>query len=75
MAQDLAWRCDHHPDRRDCPDALIAQVRGGYGLPVRDGPSGHAASVIEIAYCPWCGTMLPPIGDLDLSALPPDDSD
>jgi hypothetical protein len=46
------------------PDALIDQVRGGYG----DG----SVSVIEIAFCPWCGAKLPPIADLDLD-LPGDD--
>jgi hypothetical protein len=50
------------------PDALIDQVRGGYGIIVHDG----SVSVIEIAFCPWCGAQLPPIADLDLD-LPGDD--
>lgn len=61
MADDLERICTHHPDRLDCPDALIAQVRGGFGLIVHDGGS----SVIEIGFCPWCGTALPSIGFID----------
>jgi hypothetical protein len=73
MAYDLAQKCDLHPDRAACPDAMIAPVRGGYGLYVRDGEKGYGASVIEIAYCPWCGAKLSAIGEIDLSALPPED--
>jgi hypothetical protein len=71
MADDLALVCDRHAERDECPDALIAHLRGGYGLYVRDGENGHAASVVEIAYCPWCGTRLPEIEEIDLSAFPP----
>jgi len=46
-------------------------LRGGYGLYVHDGENGHGASVIQIAYCPWCGTRLPDIDEIDLSAFPP----
>ncbi|WP_145751101.1 DUF6980 family protein [Nitrospirillum amazonense] len=66
MAGDLNRSCKVHADRSDCPDALINQVRGGYGIIVHDGGS----SVVEIAFCPWCGTKLPPIGGLDLPSLP-----
>lgn len=69
MAADLNHTCDQHADRSDCPDALVGQVRGGYGIIVHDGGSG----VVEIGFCPWCGAKLPPIGDLDLSDLPNDD--
>jgi hypothetical protein len=72
MASDLNHVCELHSDRAGCPDAIIAQVRGGYGLYVRDGDDGYGSSVIEIGFCPWCGTSLPPIGELDLSGLPPD---
>ena len=58
MAWHVASTCAQHPDRYDCPDALIARVRGGYGIIVHDG----GRSVIEICVCPWCGTKLPPIG-------------
>jgi len=51
---------------------MIAPLRGGFGLYVRDGEGGYGSSVIEIAFCPWCGAKLPPIEPLDLSALLPD---
>ena len=72
MAFDLDQVCDLHPDRAACPDAMIARARGGYGLYVRDGEDGYGASVIEIAFCPWCGTKLPSMGEIDLSQLPPE---
>lgn len=53
---------------------MIAPVRSGYGLYVRDGEDGYANSIIEIAYCPWCGAKLPQVGEVDLSTLPPDDA-
>ena len=62
MKHDLEHVCRHHPNRYDCPDDLVARVRGGYGLMIHDG----SESVIEIAFCPWCGTSLPPIQALDL---------
>jgi len=65
MTADLTQKCALHADRWACPDAMIAEVRGGFGLYVRDGKNSRATSVIEIAHCPWCGTRLPPIGDLD----------
>ena len=65
MDFDLAQVCDQHADPADCPDSLIGEVRGGYGLRVHDGGS----SVVEIAHCPWCGAKLPPIGEIDLSQL------
>lgn len=61
MAFDLDQKCDLHADRAACPDAMIARVSGGYGLYVRDGEDSYGSSVIEIAYCPWCGTRLPAI--------------
>jgi hypothetical protein len=57
MKFDLEQVCAQHPDPFDCPDSLVARVRGGYGLIVHNGGSG----VIEIRFCPWCGTPLPPI--------------
>ena len=62
MTTQLAQQCDRHQSRYDCPDSLIHQVRGGYGLIVLG-----TDSVIEIAFCPWCSTRLPAIEDLDLS--------
>jgi hypothetical protein len=57
MDYDLEQQCDQHPDRYDCPDALISYTPEyrEYGLIVHDG--GHSTVVIE--YCPWCGTQLP----------------
>lgn len=60
MATNVDSVCDHHPDRYDCPDALVDTVRGGYGLMIHNDGGG---SVIEIAFCPWCGSKLPPIAD------------
>ena len=62
MAYDLNQRCEIHESRADCPDAFIKEVRGGYGLIVHDGGS----SVVEIAFCPWCGSKLAPIATLGL---------
>lgn len=61
MDYDVAQTCDMHPTRFDCPDALVAIVRGGYGLIVHDG----GQSVIEIRFCPWCGSRLPEMHDID----------
>jgi hypothetical protein len=57
--------CDKHANRKACPDAMIIEARGGYGLPVRDGRAAYASSVIEIGFCPFCGAKLPPIGELE----------
>ncbi len=73
LAIDLNQTCDSHSDRAACPDAMIAQVRGGYGLYVRSGENGYGSGVIEIAFCLWCGAEFPPIGETDLSLLPADD--
>lgn len=58
MNRDLGERCDQHPDRFDCADALIHYVEeaGIYGLIVHDGGSSY----VRIAYCPWCGSPLGP---------------
>lgn len=71
MADDLDQICDLHPDRADCPEALIAEVRGGFGLIIHDG----ACSVIQIDFCPWCGAALPPIADLPFPDAEPEDDD
>ncbi|WP_442854127.1 DUF6980 family protein [Brevundimonas sp. Root1279] len=72
MAYDLSRTCDLHAARAACPDAMIARVKGGFGLYIRDGENGFATSTIEIAYCPWCGTKLPPTEDFD-EPLPAED--
>lgn len=57
MTCQASWQCDAHPDRYDCPDALISFVvrYREYGLIVHDGGSSY----IVISYCPWCGARLP----------------
>jgi hypothetical protein len=49
-------RCEEHPDRFDCPDALIhfAKNTGKYGIINHDGGSFF----IAISFCPWCGKSL-----------------
>lgn len=58
MRIELESTCDQHPDRWDCPDALIGHwpKSNEYGLIVHDGGS----SMITITFCPWCGTNLAP---------------
>ena len=62
MVLQLEEKCESHSSRYDCSDSLIHRVRGGYGLIVLG-----TNSVIEIAFCPWCGARLPAIEDLNLS--------
>lgn len=56
MMEQVNLKCADHPDRFDCPDALVNFFAkpNVYGLIVHDGGS----SFVEIAYCPWCGTRL-----------------
>lgn len=57
MKAEVDRKCDVHPRRADCPDALVdfAENLEEYGLLVHDGTS----SIIRILYCPWCGSRLP----------------
>lgn len=57
MAEAVEGSCDLHPDRFECPDALLHRSArtGEYGIIIHDGGS----SVASIGYCPWCGTKLP----------------
>jgi len=64
LAFDLNQKCDQHASRFECPDALIAEVRGVYGMIVHDGGN----SLIEISFCPWCGAKLPNIADIEPDA-------
>jgi hypothetical protein len=53
MADAVEQECSDHPNRADCPDALVrytAQSRE-YDLIVHDG----GMSDIAIQFCPWCG--------------------
>jgi hypothetical protein len=56
MTGNVENSCPDHPDRHDCPDALIDywSDSGRYGIIIHDG----GGSMIEISYCPWCGTQL-----------------
>ena len=53
MDQDLNQKCNVHPNRNDCPEALIDVVKGGFVLLVHDGGS----SGVSIDFCPWCGAQ------------------
>ena len=56
MTEMVTSACAQHPDRFDCPDALIhfSPRRGEYGIIVHDGGS----SFVSIVFCPWCGASL-----------------
>ncbi len=56
MSDAVNYRCPIHSDPFDCPDSLIHySSTDGYGLIVHDDGS----AVINIEFCPWCGTKLP----------------
>jgi hypothetical protein len=56
MQYNVENTCDLHEDRFDCPDCLVMfDAQHQYGLIIHDG----GRSVIQISYCPWCGTKLP----------------
>ncbi len=44
-------------EEKDNPDVIIKYIPkfDEYGIPIYDGGS----SMIEIKFCPWCGTKLP----------------
>lgn len=67
MEQNVTATCTQHPDGHDCPDILLRRVRGGYGIKIADDAGG---GVIEISYCPWCGSNLPPIQDIEINDRP-----
>ena len=56
MTEMVTFVCGQHPDRFQCPDALIhfSQRSCEYGIIVHDGGS----SFVSIAFCPWCGASL-----------------
>ena len=54
MEYNVYSTCALHPDRFDCPDALIHKSLDDYGIIIHDG----GRSVVEIAFCPWCAKKL-----------------
>jgi len=56
MEEQISARCPQHPNREDCPDAIVsfAPQSKSYGIYIHDGGS----SSIAISFCPWCGTRL-----------------
>jgi hypothetical protein len=56
MTEAVTSSCEQHPDRFDCPDALIdySPRSRRYGIIIHDGGS----SSMTIAFCPWCGSSL-----------------
>jgi hypothetical protein len=61
MASNVESECDQHPDRFDCPDALVHYTAkwDSFGLIVHDG----GRSVIRMQFCPWCGAKLRDLSD------------
>jgi hypothetical protein len=57
MSEAVAFACEQHSDRFDCPDCLVHYTPqfDEYGLIVHDG----GASCVAISFCPWCGARLP----------------
>lgn len=58
MRDDLDHVCQAHPNRFECPDAIIAydQTTDEYGIIAHNEGS---PLVTVIYFCPWCGTKLP----------------
>lgn len=56
MRSNVENGCDLHPDRFECPDALVhySERTRRYGLIIHGG----GQSVIAIRFCPWCGARL-----------------
>ena len=52
----LDHTCPDHPNPFDCPDHIIYHDsrHNDYGIIIHDG----GQSVVQIAYCPWCGAKL-----------------
>ena len=58
MEKELALQIETGTKRFADPDALVwySEKFDEYGIIVHDGGS----STVEILFCPWCGTKLPP---------------
>ena len=57
MRAQLNWTCPDHVSASECPDILVGRFgsAGRYGIYIHDGGS----SLVEIHFCPWCGSKLP----------------
>jgi len=57
MIRAVSSSCSTHPNRFDCPDAIVEYFPkfDEYGIIVHDG----GTSVMGIHFCPWCGAHLP----------------
>jgi hypothetical protein len=56
LEQNSVCDCKEHLDKYACPDVLIDyhEKTNKFGIIVHDG----GTSMVEINYCPWCGTKL-----------------
>jgi len=63
MADAVNSRCQEHPERHQCPDALLefSAASNAYGLMIHDGGSSSRS----ISFCPFCGSRLPVRTDSD----------
>lgn len=63
MTRHVEMECADHPDPKDCPDRVLkySRARNEYGLVIHDGGS----SSFSIRYCPFCGTKLTKIRDVE----------
>ncbi len=58
MKRQVEHSCSTSHPSPPCPDQLVSfnDVFNEYGLVIHDG----GTSSIEISFCPWCGSQLPP---------------
>ncbi len=61
MRAQIEHSCPEHPGRGQCPDQPVGYSPkfDEYGLWIRTGEDASAHSLLEIAFCPWCGSGLP----------------
>ncbi|MCF7861410.1 hypothetical protein K9M79_04105 [Candidatus Woesearchaeota archaeon] len=48
------FECDYCGDKLLCPQSIIHEDDSDYGIIVHD----DTKSIIQINYCPWCGSSL-----------------
>jgi hypothetical protein len=61
MRAQVEHTCPDHPGRGECPDQVVGYDArfDEYGIWLRTGEEGPAASWLTISHCPWCGATLP----------------